>query len=409
MGRLRRWRGLIGIAFSILRHERLRTTLAIVGVALALLASILLISVGIGVVETGQQQFDQAGRDLWISGGPTEIQPGSSGTFDNTLINAHQLERQLDAREDVAVAAPLVFQTVYASPNQTKFDTVIGVGAPVTRYGISVTQGRAITQGDIHYGDGQYDGPMVQEVIVDPAIADRYNVSPGDTLYIGSTLSVARQYNFTVVGVSSQYSNSVGAPTVVMPPSELQEISGLTASDRAGLMTVRLKDGANLTQTKAELEAAYPEYTIRTHEEQFQSILADKAIVIASSASLIFLAVIAGILLLTNLQLSLVARYRETFGALTSLGTSYSSLNIVILVNTIMIGLLGSLLGSVLTPPSTWALNRITFMITGFENVVTFSEQLLLIATAVTLTISLLSGVVATFYLNRADPIDNLR
>jgi putative ABC transport system permease protein len=409
MGRLRRWRGLIGIALSILRHERLRTTLAIIGVALALLASILLISVGLGVVETGQQQFDQAGRDLWISGGPTEIQPGSIGTFENSLINAHQLEIQLDARDDVAVAAPLVFQTVYASPNQTDFDTVIGVGAPAHEGAISVTEGRGTSRKDIHYGDGQYNGPMVQEVVVDRAVADKYNLAVGDTLYIGSTLSVARQYNFTVVGISSQYSNSVGAPTVVMQPSELQEISGLTASDRASLMTVRLKDSANLTQTKAALEAAYPEYTIRTNEEQFQSIIADKAIVIASGASLMFLAVIAGILLLTNLQLSLVARYRQTFGALTSLGTSYSSLNVVILVNTLMIGLLGSLLGSVLTPPSIWALNRLTLLLTGFENVVTLSGRLLLIAIATTLAISLLSGVVATFYLNRANPIDNLR
>lgn len=409
MKRLARWRGLLGVAVSILRHERTRTVLAIVGVAMAVLASILLVSVGLGVVETGQQQFDQAGRDLWISGGPVEIQPGSVGAFENSIVDAHQLEAQLNAREDVATADPFVFQAVYVSQNGSEFDTVIGVGAAATPAALPVSEGRAIERGDVHYGDGSYNGPMVHEVIIDQRVADRYNVSVGDTLYIGATTSVARQNEFTVVGISDMYSSTVGAATVVMPSSELQEIAGLTASDRAAMITVKLSDDADVAETKAELERAYPEYTVRTNQEQLQATLANQAIVIASGASLVLLAVIAGVLLLMNLQLSFVARYRETFGALTALGTSQSSLIVVIVTNTLCIGLLGGLLGVALAWPGVWMLNEVTVAITGFENVVSLSERILLGGIGVSIGISLIGGVAATLYLGRVRPLDHLR
>jgi putative ABC transport system permease protein len=394
---------------AILRHERLRTVLAVIGVALAVLASVLLVSVGIGVVETGQQQFDQAGRDLWISGGPVEIQPGSVGAFENSLVDAHQLEAQLNARSDVATADPFVFQAVYISQTQSEFDTVIAVGAAATPAAVSVSEGRAIERGDVHYGNGTYNGPMVHEVIIDQRIADRYNVSVGDSLYLGATTSVARQHEFTIVGISDMYSSSVGTATVVMPSSELQEISGLTASDRAALMTVKLADDVDPAATKTELERAYPSYTIRTNQEQLQSTLADQAIVIASGASLVVLAVIAGILLLINLQLSFVARYQETFGALTALGTSQSSLVIVVVCNTLCVGILGGVLGAGLSLPGAWALNRIAFAITGFEGVVAVSNRILLGGVAVSVVISLLGGTAATLYLGRLRPLEHLR
>jgi len=57
-----RFRAVLGIAMAQLRHERGRTLLAIVAVALAVLATTILASVGYGVVETGQEKFDTSGR-----------------------------------------------------------------------------------------------------------------------------------------------------------------------------------------------------------------------------------------------------------------------------------------------------------------------------------------------------------
>jgi len=409
VSRLSRWRALLGIAVALLRHERARTVLAVAGVTTAVLASILLASVGLGVIETGEQKFDQAGRDLWITGGPVEIQPASVGGFENPLVGAHELQAQLVAREDVATAEPFVFQSLLISPNGSEFETVIGAGGAAWGPSVNIIAGREIEGGDQHYGNGSYNGPMTHEVLVDPRTKERYNLSIGDTLYLGGTIATAREHEFTVVGVTDTYSQFVGASTVVMPPSELQQIAGLTASDRAAMITVRLADGVDVERTANELERAYPEYTVRTNREQLQSILADQAVIIASGASLVLLAVIAGVLLLTNLQLSFVARHRDTFGALSALGTSQSSLVIVVVMNTVCIGVLGGALGSALAVPGIWAINWVAVTVTGFENVVSVSEPILLAGFGVSVGVSFVGGVTATAYLARIRALDHLR
>lgn len=409
MSRLRRWLGLAGIALSLLRYERARTALAVTGVALAVLASVLLVSVGLGIVATGEEKFDQSGRDLWVSGGPVEIQPGSVGGFENSLVGAHQLEAQLEAREDVTTANPFVFQTVYASPQPDDFETIVGVGTGSRGPSVNIIEGRAISHGDAHYGNGSYNGPMGYEVLVDQEVARQYNISVNDTLYLGSTLSSARDNEFTVVGITNTYSQFVGAPTVVMPPSEMQQISGLTSSDRAAFLTIQVADDADVEATATRLERAYPEYTIRTNREQLQATVADQAVVIASGVSLVALAVVAGILLLTNLQLSFVARHRETFGALSALGTSQSSLIVVVVLNTLAIGVVGGAIGSALAVPSIWGINRIAEVVSGFENVVSVSEPVLAGGFVVSVAVSLLGGIVATLYLGRMRPLEHLR
>lgn len=72
-----------------LTHDRTRTVLAVLGIAFAVLATTLLASVRYGVVETGQQKFDDSGRDLWMTGGPVQLAPGSVGGFKNSVTNAH--------------------------------------------------------------------------------------------------------------------------------------------------------------------------------------------------------------------------------------------------------------------------------------------------------------------------------
>jgi len=407
--RLRRWRGLLGIAIGLLRHERARTVFAVAGVTTAVLAAVLLASVGVGVLQTGEEKFDQSGRDLWLSGGPIEIQPGSVGGLENPIVDAHRLEAQLEAREDVKTANPFVFQTVYVSPNASEFDTTVGVGVATGGPSVDIIDGRAIQTEGSHYANGSYDGPMTHEVVVDERTAARYNLSTGDTLHIGGTLATAREHEFTVVGVSNTFSQFVGTSTIVVPPSELQEIAGLTASDRAAMMTIQLTEDADPEATAAALEQAYPEYSVRTNSEQLRALLADQAVVITSGASLLVLAVIAGVLLLANLQLSFVARHRETFGALSALGTTQWSLVVVVVANTLSIGIVGGALGSGLAVPGVWALNWVAATVTGFENLVSISVPVLLGGFAVSVGVSLVGGVVASLYLGRMQPLEHLR
>jgi putative ABC transport system permease protein len=404
-----RMRALIGVAGVQLRYNRRRTALAVLGVAMAVLASVLLVSVGIGVIETGQQKFDQSSRDLWVTGGPIELRPGSAGGFENTLTDAHTVAADIERRDDVATAVPMSFQTVYVGPNTSDYRTIVGAGAPARGPSVRITAGNPFQNADIHYANGTYDGPMTNEVVIDRRTARLLNVSVNDTLYIGSSLASASDNEFRIVGISPTYSRFVGAPTVVLHLSELQEVTGSTASDRATFISVRLQDDANVSAVHSDLEATYPSYTVRTNREQLQSILRDKVTVVASGVSLVALAVVAGVLLTMNLQLSFVYQRRETFAALQALGISSSSLVVVLLVNTLLIGVLGGSIGVMLAFPAAWLLNWVAVTLTGFEGVLSLSRPILLSGFIAALAVSLLSSVAGTVYLSRLRPLDVLR
>jgi putative ABC transport system permease protein len=110
-----------------------------------------------------------------------------------------------------------------------------------------------------------------------------------------------------------------------------------------------------------------------------------------------------------NLQLSFVYQRRETFAALQALGISSSSLVVVLLVNTLLIGVLGGSIGVMLAFPAAWLLNWVAVTLTGFEGVLSLSRPILLSGFIAALAVSLLSSVAGTVYLSRLRPLDVLR
>ncbi|QLH76890.1 ABC transporter permease [Halosimplex rubrum] len=403
-----RLRAVVGVAVAQLRHERVRTVIAVAGVAMAVLAAVLLASVGVGVLEFGQQKFEQSGQDLWVTGGPIELRPGTVGGFQNSLVDSHKVATEIEEREAVATAVPMIFQTVYAGRNSSEFQTLVGVGAPTNGNLVTMSEGREFSPEDAHYANGTYEGPMSHEVVIDPRTADLLDISVNDTMYLGGTIGTARQNEFTVVGISPTYSQFVGAPSVVIPPSELQEITGTTASDRASFVLVRAEDGADVAALEANLTESYSQYTIRTNEEQLRATLENQAVVLLSGGSLFVLAVVAGVLLVLNLQLSFVFRHREMFAAVTAIGLSRSALAGLILVYTLLIGIIGGLLGIGLAIPGVEAVNAVTAVVTGFEGVARLSHRILLGGFGLAIFVSLVGGLAASLYLARSNPLDSL-
>ena len=405
-----RFRAVLGLVIAQVRHRPSRTTLAVLGIALAVLSTTLLASVGFGVLETGTQKFDASGRDLWVTGGPIELAPGTVGGFKNTVLDSHEVAADIKEREDVLTATPMAFKTVYVSTNGSEYDTVVGVGMPKSGgQSVAVQKGTSFTQPDVHYGNGSYNGPMTHEVVIDPRIAEMYNLSVGDTVHIGGTIVDAKQNEFTVVGISPTFSRFLGAPTVAVHLSELQEITGTTGTDRATWITIKLRDDANVTAVQQELQRQYPEYDVRTNQEQMRSILDDKAIIMAAAATLVVLAIVAGLALTINLLALIVYQQQTELAALKAIGLSSRTLVGVVAGQGIILGAIGGTLGLALTPPAVVALNYVATQLVGFENLLRTPNWVLLAGGAIALVIGTISAMVAGWRIARINPLVHLR
>jgi putative ABC transport system permease protein len=393
------------VAAAQLRHDRARTVLAVVGIAVAVLSTTLLASLGYGVFETGQQKFDASGRDLWVTGGSISQGPGGFGT---SIHNAHNVSQNINSREGVKAAVPMAFRAVYVGNGSGQMQTLVGVGVPGEGPAIELEEGPGFTHGDAHYQNGTYEGPMYHHIIIDPRTAEMLDVGVGDTIRIGGSVESARENEFEVVGISSTFSSFLGAPTVTAHLSELQEVTGTTGTDKATFVTVSLEDGANASAIEQRIQQQYPDYTVRTNQEQMRAVLQHNAVVIAVGGALVVLSVIAGFALTLNVLSIVVFQQKEELAALTALGVSSKTLVGMVAAQGVLLGAVGGLLGVAVTPPFVVGLNWVAAEIVGFEGLVQAPGSVLVLGGAIALVIGTLAAAVAGWRTLRTVGIDQL-
>ncbi|SDJ94422.1 putative ABC transport system permease protein [Halovenus aranensis] len=408
MSRRARVTGLVGVGVRQLVGDPARLAFAVTGVAAAVLAITLLFGVGAGVVETGADLTEQSEFDLWMTGGPVELSPTSIGGFRNPVTDAHEMAAAIESQQGVDVAVPMAFQAIYVSTDGQDFETVMGTGVGGSGPLIELQAGTGFTAADTHYADGEYDGELTSEAIIDPGTAAKYNLSVGDTLHVGGTISLARETTFQVIGISPTFRRFHGTNTVALLLSELQTLTGSAANDRATLISVRLADDADQSAVKQRLTTTFPEFDVRTNQEQITAILERQALVIAGGLGLVAFAVLAGMALSLNLFLSLIYQQRLEMATYRAIGGSRESVLVLALVQALTIATVGCLLGLVITPPLAWALDRAATAVTGFEGLVQVPPFAYAIGAGIALVFGVVGTVLATWQVTRHSSVTAL-
>ena len=405
---LTRVRASVGIGIAQLRYMPSRTALAVVAIAFAVLTTTLLASVGFGVVETGQQRFDAADRDLWITGGKLRLQPGPT-PFESAVLDAHRAGTAIERHERVATAAPIGIEAVYLGTSRSDLKLVTGIGIENNHGTIRIEQGQGFSRGDVHYADGSYNGPMTRELIIGPRTAALFDVSVGDTLYVSASKSNPQSQAFEIVGISPDFARLLGTPTAAIHLSELQEVVGETGTDPATLVTVRLEPGANPSAVQADLERRYPEYEIRTNREQLRRILGDNTAVLASAGALVVLAVLAGLALTVNSLALVIYQQRRELAALQAIGLSRGTLTGFVASQGVVLGFCGGVLGLLATPPLVIALNRLIAALVGPESLLRTPDAVFVVGAGIALGIGTAAAVIAGWQVARLSPLSHLQ
>lgn len=399
-----RLRAAIGLAAVRVRRDRARTVLAVCAVALAVVAVTMLGSLGVGVVETGQQKFESADRDLWVSGGPLRIAPGTVGGFQGGIVDAHPTSRRLTSSPRIDTASPLLFQTIYVGAAPDSLRTVVGVGA-TSSAGFQVRGGDGFGRDDAFYNDGGYNGTPSRAIVLGDGVRSDLGVDVGDTVYAGGTTSDARRTTYTVVGTSPTFSRFLGADTAALPLAELQAMTGNAHADRASMITVDVAADGDVAGVKREIQADYPEYTVRTNAEQLESVVGNRILIVAAGVVLAVVGVVAGVALAANLLSLLVAQERTAIAALRAVGLSRELVAGVIAAQGIYYGTLGAVAGVAMTVPFAALLNRVAASLFGFDTLVQVSPRILAAGASTALFAGGVTAVLAGWRAAGTDPL----
>lgn len=398
-------RAVLGLAVAQLRRSPGRTALTVLAVTLAVLSVTVLASLGVGVVEKGEQGLDTAGRDIWISSDP--VDPAASGT-ENPIVGAHAKAAEITAREDVESAAPVAMYDVYIGSNTSDLQRRPAVGVQETHDGFDFQEGSGFAvDRDAAVGPPP-DEPRTGEIVIDPRVADELNVSVGDTIHVGTSRQTAERYEFTVVGTSSYYSQYLGSPALAVPLGDLQAVAGTDGTDRATYITADVAEGADAGAVADDLDEAYPEYEVKTSDQQVESMISERTVVLASGATLVGLAVVGGVVLTANLFALVAHQQREQLAALRALGLSRRLLAGTIGAQGLVIGLLGGLAGLAATPLVVIGLNRFAASALGFEGLLQTPLEVYAGGFALAIGVGTIVAIVAGWRAGRYARIEHL-
>jgi putative ABC transport system permease protein len=250
------------------------------------------------------------------------------------------------------------------------------------------------------------------EVALDRATADKYHWAPGSTVTISGR---APKEQFKVVGVATlgDSDNLAGSRFLLMTLPDAQRMTGHDGYDD---ISVAAAGGTSPEELKASIQRALGgQYTVRTGKEQAAKQAQDlsDALGFIRTALLVFAGVallVGGFLIFNTFAVTVAQRTRE-FALLRTLGASRRQVLQSVLAETVVVGLVASILGIVgglLLAPALRALLSAFGLDLGTTGTV-LEARTVIVALLVGVIATVVSGFVPARRATRVVPVEALR
>lgn len=396
------------LALKNIMKNRVRTSLNIAAVTVAVLSVILLASLGSGLVATGESAFKESLMHLWITGQPVDLRASYSNVGAAKINNAHQLAEDTVKDPRITLTIPMLTEMIYAYKDNVNPRAVFGLGVETSGPMVVISEGSNLNESS-HYNKGAYNGAWTREVLVDSRASALLNVGVGDTIHVGKSVGDAKGQVFKVVGITNSLAGFSVNPMIIFPFSELQDVTGNHYYDSASMIMVRLRDPGDVHAVQSDLKVQYPDYVVSTNMEFLEKVIKENSIMLYSAVSMVLLAVVMGGALVVNTTLLSINEKRKEIGIMQVIGLSRWSILKSLGLEGLIISILGGIAGCVLSIPITIVLNYGIESTLGFENVLVLNEMFLTGGFVMAMTLGLFATFIAVWRLVGIHPIEQLR
>jgi putative ABC transport system permease protein len=257
-------------------------------------------------------------------------------------------------------------------------------------------------------GPPQNDG----EVVLDRGTAEKYDFKVGDTVTV-SGRAPAKQFKVSGIATLGDSDNLAGSRMVLMTLPEAQRMTGHDGYDD---ISVAAAGGTSPEELKAAIQRELGgQYTVRTGKEQAEKQAQDlsDALGFIRTALLVFAGVallVGGFLIFNTFAVTVAQRTRE-FALLRTLGASRRQILQSVVAETVVVGLVASILGIVgglLLAPALRALLSAFGLDLGTTGTV-LEVRTVIVALLVGVIATVVSGFVPARRATRVVPVEALR
>ncbi|MDX1640144.1 MAG: FtsX-like permease family protein [Balneolaceae bacterium] len=336
-------------------------------------------------------------------------------TLDNTFVAADSIYSKLEEEESVQSIVPRIESfALAAGQNQSR---------PAMVMGIDVEAEKSLSNPEGRLQSGSYfESNDEQSVLVGKDMMERLDVQLGDSLVlIGQGFRGQSATGLYRIRGTVAYPNSELNRSLVMIPLETAQYF-LAAPDRLTALAMILDDPDQVEGTVSSLQAKFSDdFEVMGWQEMMpelvQGIQADRG---SGLIMIGILYIVVGFGILGTVLMMITERTYE-FGVMISVGTPRFAIAVILAIEILVMALLGTLVGIVISVPIAWYFNvnpiRFTgdiaevYQSYGLEAVMQFSmEPVVFYSQAITVfIITLVFSLIPLIKASRLNPVEAMR
>ncbi|MEM0002314.1 MAG: FtsX-like permease family protein [Desulfurococcaceae archaeon] len=328
---------LISISFKDLLSRKTRTILTVLGIAVGIALLFSLVALVSGMESQSASMIrrltsaDITVRNTTLSEftGPTGVAPigGFRQMQRSSYINESVLS-SIQRLNGVYAATPVL--TVYASLNNSF----------VALQGIVPSEYQLVTS-SLNIVDGEFFSCLdCPEAVIGKALADRLNITVGDnvTLTVNET-----QMSLRITGIYESGLQFFEATNIYVPLNYVQRITGVTGAFSEIL--VKLENPSLAQDVASTIQSMYPDLRAIVQTMQIQQVTQVLSTLSTFFITIGLIAIIAGGFGVANTMLINVFERTREIGILRAIGASSRTILSLFLVEAVLFGLMGGVIG----------------------------------------------------------------
>lgn len=395
------------LSLNNLRRRRLRSLLTMLGIFIGIAAVVSLISLGQGLQDSINQQFEKLGKDKILIQTKTLGPPGSA-TSKSLILTSKDLDVVKNTR-GVEWAGGLLIKTGQAKfKGQTKIGFTIGIDVneikEISRIlNTEVVEGRNLRKGDKY------------KIVVG------YNHAYGDIwkrgIKIGEKIEIENT-EFNVVGIYEKIGNPYDDGALYVPKETLKNI--LDSGDEESEIIAKTQERFNPKDVREEIirklrgargeKEGQETFNVQTSEQLFQTFTNIFGIVQAVLVGIAGISLLVGGIGIMNTMYTSVLERTKEIGTMKAIGATNNQIKLLFLFESGLLGLVGGAIGVGLGIGLAKSAEYIAISALGTNLLKASLNPLTILgALAFSFVIGTLSGLLPATQASNLKPVDALR
>ena len=393
-------------AFKNIRHRRLRSWLTLIGIFIGIAAVVALISVGQGMQNAINEEFQKAGADR------ITIQP--AGGFAGAYVSEKLYQSDVDVVnrvKSVDFATGVIVKTGRIKyKDQTESAAIFGIDSDEdTKRFIEKIDFFLIEEGR------QFKSIDNNVAILGSNIAsDLFDRE----IVLGEKIIVEGK-EFKVIGIQKKSGSPMHDNMVRITTDSAQELFGLEKTEEVSMIFAKVKPGLDPLEVAEDVrDALRKDHDVKEGKEDFIVVTAEQMIEGFNNILLVIQVVLVGIAAISlvvggigitnTMYTSVVERTRE-IGIMKSVGAKNSDIISIFLLESAMLGFFGGILGVVIGLSVSKAIELVAVSAGVTVLKAYFGIELIFGALLFSMVVGTVSGVLPAKSAAKMNPVDALR